>query len=147
MATPIACDVGPETVPRTEAAVGTGAARQARRSAQGESRAAALHLGRSGERAGRRPRIHVANTRHNNPNRGRAGLQHARLTLSVIVSDLQARGILPKPEPTAKQLLEKALDTALPNAQSREEVEHEGKRYRRRFAKAKYGWESLVGRG
>jgi parvulin-like peptidyl-prolyl isomerase len=84
---------------------------------------------------------HVANTRHNNPNRGRAGLQHARLTLSVIVSDLQARGILPKPEPTAKQLLEKALDTALPNVQSREEVEHEGKRYRRRFAKAKYGWD------
>jgi hypothetical protein len=84
---------------------------------------------------------HVANGRHNNPNRGRAGLKDARVRLSLITSDLQARGVIPKPEPTAKQLLERALDTAFPNAQSREEVEHDGKRYRRRFAKAKYGWD------
>lgn len=79
-------------------------------------------------------------TRHNNPNSGRAALRHARLELSLIVSDLRQRGIIPTPEPTAKQQLDQALNKAFPNAQSREEVEHEGKRYRRRFVKAEYGW-------
>ena len=80
------------------------------------------------------------NTRHNNPNRGRADLQRARSTLDMIVSDLRQRGIIPTPEPTAKQRLDQALNKAFPNAQSREEVEYEGKRYRRRFVKAEYGW-------
>jgi hypothetical protein len=80
------------------------------------------------------------NTRHNNPNRGRASLRHARLELSLIVMDLRQRGIIPTPEPTAKQRLDQALNKAFPNAQSREEVEYERKRYRRRFVKAEYGW-------
>jgi hypothetical protein len=75
-------------------------------------------------------------TRHNNPNRGRADLQRARSTLDVIVSDLRQRGIIP----TAKQRLDQALNKAFPNAQSPEEVEYEGKRYRRRFVRAEYGW-------
>jgi len=81
------------------------------------------------------------NTRHNNPNRGRAALSHARLVLSDITADLQQRGVIPKPEPSAKQLRDQALDQAFPNGNSREEVEHDGKRYRRRFAKAQYGWD------
>jgi hypothetical protein len=76
----------------------------------------------------------------NNPNKHRAALRPARLRLDLIVSDLRQRGIIPTPEPTAKQRLDQALNKAFPNAQSREEVEYEGKRYRRRFVKAEYGW-------
>jgi hypothetical protein len=80
------------------------------------------------------------NTRHNNPNRGRADLRHARLELSPIVMDLRQRGIIPTPEPTAKQRRDHALNKAFPNAQSREEVDYEGERYRQRFIKGEYGW-------
>src|SRR5438477_239311 len=42
----------------------------------------------------RRGRRRTDKTRHNNPNRGRADLQRARLTLDVIVSDLRQRGAI-----------------------------------------------------
>ena len=73
----------------------------------------------------------------NNPNKHRASLDRARLKLQLVVSDLQRRGIIPKPEPTAKQRLSQILDEKFPNARSRDEVEHEGKCYRLRFAPAR----------
>ena len=80
----------------------------------------------------------------NNPNKHRADLQRARRTLDAITSDLRRRDIIPTPpppEPTPKQKLNQTLDQTFPNANSRDEVEHDGKRYRRRFAKAQYGWD------
>ena len=53
------------------------------------------------------------NNRQNNPNRGRADLQRARSTLDMIVSDLRQRGIIPTPEPTAKQRLESSPQQSL----------------------------------
>ncbi len=47
-----------------------------------------------------------------------------------IEEDLKRRGILPY---TEHELLEETLDEAYPNAQSREVVLYNGKRYRRRF--------------
>jgi hypothetical protein len=73
----------------------------------------------------------------NNPNKHRASLDLARLNLHLIVSDLQQHGVIPKPEPTEKQRLSRALDDKFPNARSRDEVEHEGKRYCLRFAPAR----------
>jgi hypothetical protein len=73
----------------------------------------------------------------NNPDKHRASLDLARLKLQLIVSDLQRRGIVPKPEPTEERRLSQTLDEKFPNARSRDEVEHEGKRYRLRFAPAR----------
>jgi hypothetical protein len=73
----------------------------------------------------------------NNPNKHRAAVRQAQLKLDVIVSDLQRRGVIPKPEMTEKRRLEQTLDQNFPNARSGKEVEHEGKRYRRRFAPAR----------
>jgi hypothetical protein len=52
----------------------------------------------------------------NNPNKHRASLDLARLELQLIISDLQQRNIIPKPEPTEKQRLSQALDNKFPNA-------------------------------
>lgn len=38
----------------------------------------------------------------NNPNKHRADLHRARLSLDMIVSDLRQRGIIPTPEPSTK---------------------------------------------
>jgi hypothetical protein len=73
----------------------------------------------------------------NNPNKHRASLDVARLKLQIIISDLQLRGVIPKPEPTEQQRLKQALDDKFPDARSRDEVEYEGKRYRLRFAPAR----------
>jgi hypothetical protein len=73
--------------------------------------------------------------RGNNPNTGR-GIETARLEVSLIKDHLRAAGILPPVPPrppTEKELLEKELDEAFPNAQSKQIVTHKGQKYQRRF--------------
>jgi hypothetical protein len=72
----------------------------------------------------------------NNPNKYRAKIDTARLEVSIIESHLRANGTLPPPPPkplTEKELLDKELDEAFPNAQSKQIVTYKGQKYQRRF--------------
>ena len=67
----------------------------------------------------------------NNPNKHRADVAAARATLHQIETDLKARGVLPR---TSDEERDALLDSAFPNAQSKEVVEWQGRRYVRRFS-------------
>ena len=71
-----------------------------------------------------------ANYSGNNPNKYQADIKAARQKVRMIEDDLKARGVLPL---TEQEQLEKELDEAFPNAQSRQIVEYRGKRYQRKF--------------
>lgn len=89
----------------------------------------------------------------NNPNKHRAAVQSCRAELGAIEAELKARGILPR---TEKEERDARITAAFPSADSREVVEFEGKRYRKRFTpratslsgKTAYGydayWEEVV---
>lgn len=72
----------------------------------------------------------------NNPNKYRAAIESARLEVSLIESHLRADGTLPPVSPrplTEKELLDKELDEAFPNAQKKQIVTHKGQKYQLRF--------------
>jgi len=73
------------------------------------------------------------NHRGNNPDFGQSDIRAARLKVDLIMGELKATGVLPI---TDQERLEAELDKRGPNAKSREMVEHNGKRYQRRFAPA-----------
>ncbi|OAD82127.1 hypothetical protein ATN89_21805 [Comamonas thiooxydans] len=66
----------------------------------------------------------------NNPNKFRADIEAAKARLYSIETALKANGLLAR---TPKEERNASLDAAFPNAQSREVVEWNGKRYMRRF--------------
>lgn len=67
----------------------------------------------------------------NNPDKYRSDIRSAQAKVSAIEAELKASGVLvPK---TPEEQLHADLDAMFPNAKSREVVEFEGKRYRRRF--------------
>lgn len=66
----------------------------------------------------------------NNPNRFRADIETAKAKLHSIESHLKSTGELPR---TLEEERDIQLDLAFPNAQSRQVVEWQGKRYMRRF--------------
>ena len=66
----------------------------------------------------------------NNPDKYQADIKAAARKVREIEQFLKDAGVL---ELTEKEHLEKELDRAFPNAQSKEVVEYNGKRYRRRF--------------
>lgn len=67
----------------------------------------------------------------NNPNKYRASIADAQARVATIEASLKASGEIPL---TDHEVLERDLDRAFPEARSREIVEHEGKRYQRRFS-------------
>lgn len=71
-----------------------------------------------------------ANSSSNNPNKGQARLKAAREKVRYIEAELKRTGVL---ELSPKEKLEAELDRRFPDAKSREVVEFEGRRYRRRF--------------
>jgi hypothetical protein len=73
---------------------------------------------------------HWANYTGNNPDKYDSDLKAARREIRIIESYLKSTGALPL---TEQEQLDKLLDSLHPNAQSREIVEHEGKRYQKRF--------------
>jgi hypothetical protein len=76
------------------------------------------------------------NGRHNNHGRTRRNHMMAMEQVSSIRQQLIRRGLL-KPVPprpvTEKELLEKELDKAFPNARSKQIVRYKGTKYQRRF--------------
>ncbi|WP_326543994.1 hypothetical protein [Pseudorhodoferax sp.] len=66
----------------------------------------------------------------NNPNKFRADIEAAKAKLHSIETELKANGLLAR---TATEERNASLDAAFPNAQSREIVEWEGRKYMRRF--------------
>lgn len=66
----------------------------------------------------------------NNPNKHRAALSDAMAKVSTLRQALKATGELPL---TEHEKLEQKLDGLYPNAQSKQIVEFEGRRYRRTF--------------
>lgn len=75
----------------------------------------------------------AANHRGNNPDFGQADIRAARRKVEFITDELKAAGVLLL---TDQEKLQAELDKRFPNARSREIVEHNGKRYQRRFAPA-----------
>jgi hypothetical protein len=71
-----------------------------------------------------------SNDTSNNPNKYRSDLQIARAQVEMIEQELKAEGIIPL---TEKEKLELELDQRFPHARSKEIVEYDGRRYRRRF--------------
>lgn len=65
----------------------------------------------------------------NNPDKFRADIEAARVTLHSIETELKANGLLAR-TPTEER--DASLDAAFPNAKSREVVEWHGKKYMRR---------------
>lgn len=66
----------------------------------------------------------------NNPDKYRTDISNARARLHQIEQALKQEGLLPL---TEHETLERELDRRFPNAKSKQLVEHEGKRYMRRF--------------
>lgn len=66
----------------------------------------------------------------NNPNKYQSEIRAARMKVRDIEASLKAQGFLPMSE---QETLEAELDKHFPTAQSKEIVEHGGKRYERRF--------------
>ena len=66
----------------------------------------------------------------NNPNKHRAAVADARVVVHEIEAQLKAAGVI---ELSDQEKLFKALDERFPDAQSREVVEHEGRKYQRKF--------------
>jgi hypothetical protein len=69
----------------------------------------------------------------NNPNKYRADIEESKAQKHLIEVELKATGLLVR---TAIEERDALLDAAFPNAQSREIVEWQGKKYMRRFAPA-----------
>ena len=74
-----------------------------------------------------------ANNSSNNPNKFQSQIMSARMKVRVIEVALKSAGMIPM---TAQEQLESELDKAFPDAQSKQIVEHNGKRYQRRFSPA-----------
>ena len=72
----------------------------------------------------------IGSERHSNPDSGRGALNRARFEVDTIRSELKSSGTLPE---TEVEKLWEELDRLFPNAQSKEVVEHNGRRYQRRF--------------
>ncbi|EKC5521520.1 TPA: hypothetical protein ACPVW6_004210 [Vibrio parahaemolyticus] len=66
----------------------------------------------------------------NNPNKYQADIRNAQSRVRSITESLKASGVLERSE---QENLEVRLDRQFPNAQSKEIVEFEGKKYQRRF--------------
>ena len=66
----------------------------------------------------------------NNPNKYQADIKSARRTVRLIESALKASGELPL---TEQEQLEKDLDAAFPNAESKQTVEFRGRTYQLKF--------------
>lgn len=66
----------------------------------------------------------------NNPDKYDSDLKQARMRVATIEAELKERGLIPRSD---REVLESKLDRAFPDAQSKEIVEFEGRRYRRRF--------------
>ncbi|WP_318438747.1 hypothetical protein [Photobacterium leiognathi] len=66
----------------------------------------------------------------NNPNKYQVDIQNAQSRVRIITESLKASGLLERSE---QEKLEKRLEHEFPNAQSKEIVEFEGKKYQRRF--------------
>ncbi|MDP9993838.1 multidrug resistance efflux pump [Variovorax boronicumulans] len=69
----------------------------------------------------------------NNPNKFRSEIKSAGAAVRMIEASLKASGLLPRSQ---QEELEHRLDAAFPNAQSKQTVEFEGKRYTLRFTPA-----------
>lgn len=69
----------------------------------------------------------------NNPNKYRADIEESKAQMHLIEVELKAAGLLAR---TAIEERDALLDAAFPNAQSREIVEWQGKKYIRRFTPA-----------
>ncbi len=67
----------------------------------------------------------------NNPNKYRAEIETAKATLHSVETKLKTLGLLQRTPTEERDAL---LDGAFPNAQSREIVEWQGKKYVRRFS-------------
>ena len=65
-----------------------------------------------------------------NPNKHRAAVADARVVVHELEAQLKAAGVL---ELSDHEKLCKALDERFPDAQSRQVVEHEGRKYQRKF--------------
>lgn len=72
-------------------------------------------------------------SRSNNPNKQRGKINAARDKVDRIRQWLKDNGKLPL---TEKEQLERELDERYPNAESNRVVEHQGKKYRRKYAPA-----------
>lgn len=66
----------------------------------------------------------------NNPDKYQADIKAARRKVTAISNALKESGQIPL---TEKEILEKALDAAFPNAKSKQIVEFQGRRFQRRF--------------
>lgn len=66
----------------------------------------------------------------NNPNKYKTDIKNAERNVREIEQHLKDAGILVL---TENEKLEKELDLAFPNAENKETVEYNGKKYRRRF--------------
>lgn len=71
-----------------------------------------------------------ANYTGNNPNKYESDLKSARREIRIIEDYLKSSGVIPLSE---KEQLDRLLDRLHPNAQSKEIIEHDGKRYQKRF--------------
>ncbi|SDO03875.1 hypothetical protein [Ensifer sp. YR511] len=66
----------------------------------------------------------------NNPDKYQSDIKVARRRVRELEGQLKASGVLPI---SARAQLEAELDRAFPAARSKQVVEHEGRKYRRRF--------------
>lgn len=66
----------------------------------------------------------------NNPDKYQADIKAARRRVRELEEYLKAHGLI---ERTEREILEKEIDAAFPNAKSKEIVSFRGKRYMRRF--------------
>lgn len=69
----------------------------------------------------------------NNPNKGLADVRAAGREIELIIKGLKAQGLIPK---TDQENLEAEIDRSFPNAESKQIVNHHGKRYQLRFTPA-----------
>jgi len=67
----------------------------------------------------------------NNPDKYQSDIKSARSLVRNITDYLKSNGTI---ELTPEEQLEKELDVAFPNAQSKEVVEHNGSKYQRKFS-------------
>jgi hypothetical protein len=73
---------------------------------------------------------HWDNYMGNNPNKYESDFKAARREIRMIEDYLKSTGVIPL---TEQEQRDKLLDSLFPRAQSKEIVEHEGKRYQKRF--------------
>jgi hypothetical protein len=71
----------------------------------------------------------------NNPGKFESEIRGLVRRRELITADLKQRGLLPE---TDEEILTRRLDEAFPNAVSKQVVELEGRRYRKRYRPAEY---------